>query len=154
MEYVAQAQDLVKVETIVNCWRKTGILPTINNDDIQQALIADEITDQENQEAIETLLQITMNKSLKTNINQYLEIVDLTISTEQPLTDTKIVQLVLEEQRDKVKPNDKINQEYHVVSTNEAFNGLKTWVQYLEKQESGEVDIKDISIFRKHMRII
>ena len=95
-----------------------------------------------------------MNESLKTNINQYLEIVDLTISTEQPLTDTKIVQLVLEEQRDKVKPNDKINQEYHVVSTNEAFNGLKTWVQYLEEQESGEVDIKDISIFRKHMRIM
>jgi len=108
-------------------------LPTINNDDIQQALIADEITDQENQEAIKTLLQITMNKSLKTNINQYLKIVDLTISTEQPLTDTEIVQLVLEEQRDKVKPNDKINQEYHIVSTNKTFNGLKTWVQYLEK---------------------
>ena len=66
-------------------------MPTINNDDIQQALIADEITDQENQEAIKTLLQITMNESLKTNINQYLEIVDLTISTEQLLIDTEIV---------------------------------------------------------------
>ncbi len=66
-------------------------MPTINNDDIQQALIADKITDQENQEAIKTLLQITMNESLKTNINQYLEIVDLTISTEQLLIDTEIV---------------------------------------------------------------
>ena len=49
---------------------------------MQQALIANEITNQENQKAIKTLLQITMNKSLKTNINQYLEIVDLTISIE------------------------------------------------------------------------
>ena len=72
----------MKVETIVNCWWKTGILPTINNDDMQQALIADEITNQKNQETIETLLQITMDESLKTNINQYLEIVDLIISTE------------------------------------------------------------------------
>ncbi|GBC06017.1 hypothetical protein RclHR1_06570001 [Rhizophagus clarus] len=32
MEYVAQAWDSVKVETIVNCWQKTGILPN-NSDD-------------------------------------------------------------------------------------------------------------------------
>ena len=72
----------MKVETIVNCWQKMSILPIINNDDMQQALIADKITNQENHEAIETLLQITIDESLKTNINQYLEIVDLTISTE------------------------------------------------------------------------
>ena len=72
----------MKVETIVNCWQKMSILPIINNDDMQQALIADEITNQENQEAIKTLLQITIDESLKTNINQYLEIVDLTVSIE------------------------------------------------------------------------
>jgi hypothetical protein len=34
MEYVVQAWDLVKIETIINCWKKTGILPTVNNNDI------------------------------------------------------------------------------------------------------------------------
>jgi len=57
-------------------------LLTINNDDIQQALIADEITDQENQEAIKTFLQIIIDEFLKTNINQYLKIINLIILTE------------------------------------------------------------------------
>ena len=34
MEYVAKAWYLVTAETITNCWQKTVILPTINNDDI------------------------------------------------------------------------------------------------------------------------
>jgi len=34
MEYVAKAWDLVTTETITNCWQKTEILPTINNDNI------------------------------------------------------------------------------------------------------------------------
>ena len=58
MEYVAQAWNSVKAETIINCWRKTGILPTINDDDnIQQALIAQERAGQKDQEGIEFLLQ-------------------------------------------------------------------------------------------------
>ena len=153
MEYVVQAWDLVKIETIINCWKKTGILPTVNNNDIQQALMTEEILNQENQKAIETLLQTNMNEFLKIDINQYLEIIDLTTPTEEPLTDAKIIQLVLEE-RDKPKLNDKINQKHHVISTNEAFNSLKTWLQYLEEQENEEIDMKDIQTFRKHMKIM
>src|SRR6185295_4064800 len=101
MEYVGRAWDSVKVETIVNCWQKTGILPTVNNDDnIQQALIEQEIIGQEDQEHIEFLLQqfssieTTPDKSLLLGeMNKYLEIIDLTIPTEQSLTDTEIIQL-------------------------------------------------------------
>ena len=87
--------------------------------------MTEEILNQENQKAIETLLQTNMNESLKIDINQYLEIIDLTTPTEEPLTDAEIIQLVLEE-CDKPKLNDKINQKHHVISTNEAFNSLKT----------------------------
>jgi len=73
-------------------------------------------------------LQITIDESLKTNINQYLEIIDLIISTEQLLIDTEIVQLILEEQYDKIRSNDKINQEHYIISTNEVFNSFKTWL--------------------------
>ncbi len=73
-------------------------------------------------------MQITIDESLKTNINQYLEIIDLIISTEQLLIDTEIVQLILEEQYDKIRSNDKINQEHYIISTNEVFNSFKTWL--------------------------
>ena len=43
MEYVAKAWDLVIAETITNCWQKTGILPTINNDDINDIDDIDDI---------------------------------------------------------------------------------------------------------------
>ncbi|GBC02620.1 hypothetical protein RclHR1_04710008 [Rhizophagus clarus] len=40
MEYVAQAWNSVKVETIVNCWQKTEILPN-NNDDVKEQPLTD-----------------------------------------------------------------------------------------------------------------
>jgi len=58
------------------------------------------------------------------DINQYLEIVDLTILTEELLTDAEIIWLVLEK-CDKIKLNNKINQNCYIVSINEAFNSLK-----------------------------
>ncbi len=69
-------------------------------------------------------MQTDIDKSLKIDINQYLEIVDLTIPTEKLLTNAEIVQLVLEKY-DKIKLNDKINQNYYIISINEAFNSFK-----------------------------
>ena len=106
MEYVAQAWDSVKVETIVNCWQKTGILPnnSDNNNGIQQALITQKMD-------VKLLLQQFLflknisDKSLE-EINQYLEMIDLTILTEQPLTDAEIIQLILEEENENPEIND------------------------------------------------
>lgn len=45
--FILQAWNSVKVETIVNCWQKTGILLTsisnVDDNSIQQALIAQEM---------------------------------------------------------------------------------------------------------------
>ncbi|CAI2178508.1 6478_t:CDS:2, partial [Funneliformis geosporum] len=80
-------------------------------------LIAEEIVNQEDQRAIEVLLQTNINESLKVNIDQYLEVVDLT--------------------------------KRHIVSTNEAFNGLKIWMQYLERQKNKEFDMKNMRIMQR-----
>ena len=90
MEYVAKAWDLVTAETITNCWRKTGILPTINNDDINDIddiddIQQDELAIQENQKIIEDLLQrfsSIQDEYFLLELNKYLETIDLTISTE------------------------------------------------------------------------
>ena len=77
MEYVAQSWNSVKAETIINCWRKTGILPTVNDNVIQQNL---EMEGQKDQEGVELLLQLSsigtpLDKFLG-EINQYLELID------------------------------------------------------------------------------
>ncbi|GES94707.1 tigger transposable element-derived protein 6-like [Rhizophagus clarus] len=161
MEYVAQAWDSVKVETIVNCWQKTGILPNNSDDDngIQQALIAQEMANQEDQGGVELLLQQfssleNISDESLGEINQYLEIIDLTIPTEQPLTDAEIIQLILEEENENPEINDNDKEEHLVISMQKGFNSLKTWVQYFEEQESEEFDMKEIKIFRKYMGVM
>ncbi|GES83583.1 tigger transposable element-derived protein 6-like [Rhizophagus clarus] len=158
MEYVAQAWDSVKAETIVNCWQKTGILPTVNDNSIQQALIAQEMANQEDQKGVNLLLQKfssleNVSDKFLEEINQYLEMIDLIIPTEQPLTDAEIIQLILEEENEKAELNDDDN-EQPAISIQEGFNCLKTWVRYFEEQDSEEFDMKEIKIFRKYMGIM
>ena len=88
-------------------------------------------------------------------MNQYLEIIDLTVSTEQPLTDTEIIRLILDEEHERVElNNDESDEEHLVISIQEGFNSLKTWMQYFEEQESEEFDMQEIRIFRKYMGIM
>ncbi|GES72568.1 hypothetical protein GLOIN_2v1472481 [Rhizophagus clarus] len=87
-------------------------------------------------------------------INQYLEMIDLTILTEQPLTDAEIIQLILKEENENPEINDDDKEEHPVISMQEGFNSLKIWVQYFEEQESEEFDMKKIKIFRKYMGVM
>jgi hypothetical protein len=157
MEYVAQSWNSVKAETIINCWRKTGILPTVNDNVMQQNL---EMEGQKDQEGVELFLQqllsigTLLDKSLG-EINQYLELIDLTIPTEQSLADAEIVRLILDEECEKIELNDdESDKERSVMSTQEGLNSLKTWLQYFEEQKSEKFDMKDIRIFRKYMGIM
>ncbi|GES86601.1 tigger transposable element-derived protein 6-like [Rhizophagus clarus] len=160
-KYSNYSWDSVKVETIVNCWQKTEILPN-NNDDvngIQQALIAQKMANQEDQKGVKFLLQQfssleNISDESLGEINQYLEMIDLTISTEQPLTDAEIVQLIMEEENETPEMNDDDKEEHPVILMQEGFNSLKTWVQFFKEQESEEFDMKEIKIFRKYMGIM
>ena len=163
MEYVAKAWDLVTAETITNCWRKTGILPTINNDDINDIddiddIQQDELAIQENQKIIKDLLQrfsSIQDESFSLELNKYLETIDLTISTEQALTDIKIIRLVLDEERNKVELDDsESGNESLAITIQEGFNGLKTWIQYFEEQNDKEFNMEEMYIFRKYMDIM
>ncbi|GBB89547.1 hypothetical protein RclHR1_16270001 [Rhizophagus clarus] len=139
--YSNYSWDSVKVETIVNCWQKTEILPN-NNDDvngIQQALIAQKMANQEDQKGVKFLLQQfssleNISDESLGEINQYLEMIDLTIPTEQPLTDAEIVQLIMEEENETPEMNDDDKEEHPVILMQEGFNSLKTWVQFFKEQ--------------------
>jgi len=142
MEYVAKAWDLVTAETITNCWRKTRILPIINNDDINDIddiddIQQDELAIQENQKIIKDLLQrfsSIQDESFLLELNKYLETIDLTILTEQALTDIEIIRLVLDEERNKVELDDsESGNESLAITIKKGFNELKTWIQYFEE---------------------
>ena len=68
-------------------------------------------------------------------MNKYLETIDLTISTEQALTDIEIIRLVLDKERNKVElDNSESGNESLAITIQEGFNGLKTWIQYLKSK--------------------
>ncbi|GET00209.1 hypothetical protein GLOIN_2v1472481 [Rhizophagus clarus] len=117
------------------------------------------MANQEDQGGVELLLQQfssleNISDESLGEINQYLEMIDLTIPTEQPLTDAEIIQLILEEENENPEINDDDKEEHLVISMQEGFNSLKTWVQYFEEQESEEFDMKEIKIFRKYMGVM
>ncbi len=88
-------------------------------------------------------------------MNKYLETIDLTISTEQALTDIEIIRLVLDKERNKVElDNSESGNESLAITIQEGFNGLKTWIQYFEEQDDKEFNMEEMRIFRKYMDIM
>ena len=74
------------------------------------------------------------DESFSLELNKYLEIIDLTISTEQALTDIEIICLILDEKRNKVElDNSESGNKCLVITIQEGFNGLKIWIQYFEE---------------------
>ena len=75
------------------------------------------------------------DESFSLELNKYLKTIDLTISTEQALTDIEIIYLVLNEEYNKIELNDsESDNESLAIIIQKDFNRLKTWIQYFEKQ--------------------
>ena len=88
-------------------------------------------------------------------MNKYLETIDLTILTEQALTDIEIICLVLDEECNKVELDDsESGNESLAITIKEGFNRLKTWIQYFEEQNDKEFNMEEMHIFRKYMDIM
>ncbi|GET03376.1 tigger transposable element-derived protein 6-like [Rhizophagus clarus] len=147
------------IRHIIHQFKVNVDLKSDDDNGIQQALIAQEMANQEDQGGVKLLLQQfssleNISDESLGEINQYLEMIDLTILTEQPLTDAEIIQLILKEENENPEINDDDKEEHPVISMQEGFNSLKTWVQYFEEQESEEFDMKKIKIFRKYMGVM
>ena len=123
----------VSEETIWNCWRKTGILPSLSDEDrdnvsqIQQEMIDDEIADIDQiirefntDDPSATLLVNTLN-----HFFQKLE----EIPTEEILDENDIIRLIQEEMRDE---NDDSEEEEILVSPG-ALKCLQTWITFFEQ---------------------
>jgi len=106
IDYVSDAWNHVTEETVLNCWKKTGILPSSTNEDmdnasqIQQEIIDDETTDLDHM--IVELNDVNDPNAilLADALNDFFNDLEEIITTEAILNDDDIINLIRKENED------------------------------------------------------
>ena len=155
INYVAESWGCVTEETVLNCWKKTGILPSLSDEDrdnalqTQQEKLNEEITNID--QMIEELdMDDPSASSLAgalTNFFQELE----EIPTEDILSEDDIIRLIQEETCDQDIDSE---EEEVLVSSGDALKSLKTWISFFEQQYTDEFHIEDLNLFKKYFKIV
>ncbi|CAG8540426.1 18163_t:CDS:2 [Dentiscutata erythropus] len=110
--YVSESWDAVEDQTILNCWRKTGILSSFSYEEIEAATYNQNMLLEQQEENIDNLvIDLTSHNpdlEIKSQLNTYLDLNDSHIITEKKLEDSKIIEIVLDEenQRENGDPDD------------------------------------------------
>ena len=155
INYVAESWGCVTEETVLNCWKKTGILPSLSDEDrdnalqTQQEKLNEEITniDQMIEELDIDDPSASSLASALTNFFQELE----EIPTEDILSEDDIIRLIQEETCDQDIDSE---EEEVLVSSGDALKSLKTWISFFEQQYTDEFHIEDLNLFKKYFKIV
>jgi len=158
IDYLVDTWERVTKETIINCWIKTGILPSLTNEDItnaaqaQQERVDDEVADIDQIIRELNVAENPHGAALTNAIHDY--IYDLEeILTGDILNDDDIIKLVQEEMRsDEINKNDSEEKEIQVYFS-DALNAIQTWVKFFEQQQSDKFNVEDLHIFKKYLKI-
>jgi hypothetical protein len=128
IKFTAKAWKKVTSQTIINCWKKTGILPDIDNE-IENAT---SILDLSNVEELNDL-QILIDKLAFTNpisASEYIEIDKTNENDEINLQD--IISIINPTEED--QNQEEIIEEFPSVTNKEALYAIKTLDTYVEQQ--------------------
>lgn len=87
------------------------------------------------------------------DLQNYLQLLDHDIPTEECLTDEQIINL-LQDEGDESENESDSDEEAIVISDNEGIDAFKTIINYFEQQNDPAFSINDLHIFRKYLRII
>ncbi|CAG8612367.1 19497_t:CDS:2 [Racocetra fulgida] len=97
----------VETSTIVNCWVKTGILPALSGNEIESATLALQdlayFEKDENDELIVDLTTNLLDPTIEREINNFNNLNNSQILTEDVLDEMQIVHIVLDEQENMKK---------------------------------------------------
>ncbi|CAG8603582.1 3614_t:CDS:2 [Paraglomus occultum] len=145
IEFIAAAQDCVTINTIKNCWCKTGILssPVCEIVDVAGPVL--------NSERFINSLSDEQHIVLENYIHQ----LNVPVPIEEPLllSFEQIVDLVNEE--DIECTSDDSSEEVSPVQLKEAQIGLETAINFFEQQSDNiGFDIKDLHIFHKYLNLL
>ncbi|CAG8760952.1 25617_t:CDS:1 [Gigaspora margarita] len=161
IDYIVDMWGNISEETIANCWKKTGILPIITEDDlfnitqIEQDILTHK---EDNNQIIEDNLYNNLHANLlAAALNDYFCSLDKEIPTENILNENNIIKLIQNEIRsneDSSNYSDDFEKEPEFVLLNNASKSLHTWVAFFDQQKSNEFKKKDIYIFKKYLKIV
>ncbi|CAG8798373.1 14521_t:CDS:1, partial [Cetraspora pellucida] len=135
------------------------ILPAIEDEEIINTTeFQDEANLLENND-LDTLLngfsrEDNYSTALTSAVVNFFNDVDQTIATEKALTDQQIITLIQNEDNIIEDDQEDSDKEPSEISTQEAYNALKTWLSFFEQQESSDFDMKDIKILNKYSKIM
>jgi hypothetical protein len=157
IDFISQAWDAVSEKTVVNCWKKTGIIPDshdvrigANEQEVQEVVIDNSSL----LDMFDILSQSDTNvQLLVSNVDNYMKELDSPIPTEECMTDDEIIAFVSsQEQTQTLEDSD---EEVPVISTADGFKGLSLFIQWFEQQPS-HVDFKtdDLNRFRKYVPLM
>ena len=150
IDHIALAWNNVSQITIQNCWNKTGILPSY--DDEMDDNVS--IQDFEDEDEIEDLINELPDDD---EIREYFQKLDREIPTEEYLTEEQIINMIQadkEDQEMEESENDNDDEEIPSISIKKAADGLKTFISFFEQQNDLEFDINDLHILRKYLRVV
>ena len=143
--------------TIQNCWLKTNILPSMNNmddvNDLNDLNNLDNLDFMNTDNTHEEINYIFNNLPEAVRIQEYLEQFDISIPTEENLSDEQIINLVqLEENED--KDENSSDEEIPLITAKQAINGLEIFIKYFEQQNDNlRFNISELHIFQKYLYI-
>ena len=159
IDYLADSWQNVTEETIFNCWKKTGILPSLTNEDVTDAIQRQrEIFNGETDNINEIIGELDTSSDpcatlLADALDNYFHELEEEIPTEELLNDDDIIKLVQDEMRnDEIDENDS-EEEQMQVSLCDALKSIQTWVNFFEQQKTDEFNIEDICTFKKYLKI-
>ena len=155
INYVAEAWSCVTEQTVLNCWRKTGILPSLSDEDIDDASqIQEEEMDNENADIDQMIKEFDMDNpstfSLVNALTNFFQDFE-GIPTEDILDENDIIRLIQEEICDQ---NSDSEEEEILVSSGDAFKSLKTWISFFEQQYIDEFHMEDLNLFKRYFKIV
>lgn len=144
--FVSEAWKTVKSSTIKNCWRKTGILPNLeerDSDQDQDFIIEDEMNEitLELQGIIdELMLQDPITAEEFIHIDDEVQI--------ELLTDEEIVAAVISNPENDNLPEENEESEMNVITNKEALNSLEQVIRYFKNLPN------DITINYTELRVL
>lgn len=133
IKFTAEAWERVTSQTIINCWKKTGILPDVDNNSnetenttsILNSLNVEEVND----------LQNLIDKLVPTNpisASEYITIDDTEKDHEIDIDEQEIILMITQNEQN--QEEEEVIEEFPLVSNKEALLAIEKLNKYIDQQ--------------------